>query len=709
MAVPSPVDPAATTESESELGLVVRDLRTQIRMRKATVRAVDGISLAVSPGQTVGLVGESGCGKSMTALSVMRLLPVGGSIAEGSIALDGRELTSLSPREIRQVRGNEIAMIFQDPLASLDPTMTIGDQIAESVREHKHVSKKAALDRAAEVLELVRMPRPAERLRSYPHHLSGGLRQRVAIAMALACEPKILIADEPTTALDVTIQSQILTLLDDLKDRLNLGLLLITHDMGVIAGRADRVMVMYAGRIIEQASTAALFSESRHPYTEALLESVPDLKTDRAHILYSIPKLPPDLANLPPGCRFAPRCRYARPECTKEEPELTGATPGHTQACFFPLRGNEGGESARISMSSGHVSAAQAHGARDSSQDAHPLLVLSHVVKEFPTTKGLFQRQTGSVKAVSDVSLEVARGETFGLVGESGCGKTTLGRIIASMERPDSGSVTFNDEDIYSISGKQLRQRRRDLQLMFQDCYSSFDPRMSIGSSLREPLIVQRIGTRKSQEARIRELLADVGLASGATGRYPHEFSGGQRQRLGLARALTLEPRLIVADEPVSALDVSVRSQVLNLMRRLQSEWSLTYVLISHDLSVVRYMADRVGIMYLGKLVEIGTVQDVYDHPAHPYTAGLLEAIPAPDPSTERRKRTPAVRGELPSASSPPSGCRFRTRCPKAQSICADEEPVMRAFNIPAHQAACHFPLVPPLDPKELVQKGSSS
>jgi peptide/nickel transport system ATP-binding protein len=697
------------TESDFKPGLVIRDLRTQIRMRSATVRAVDGISFAVTPGQTVGLVGESGCGKSMTALSIMRLLPSGGSIAEGSIALDGRELTNLSRRDMRRVRGNEIAMIFQDPLASLDPTMTIGDQISESVRGHKDVSKRAALDRAAEVLELVRMPRPSERLRSYPHHLSGGLRQRVAIAMALACEPKILIADEPTTALDVTIQSQILTLLDDLKERLNLGLLLITHDMGVIAGRADRVMVMYAGRIVEQAGTAALFRESRHPYTEALLESIPDLKTDRAHVLYSIPKLPPDLASLPPGCRFAPRCRYAKPECTSTEPELEGATPDHTQACFFPLGSDDASKSARLARQADTASSATNHAASASPQDAPPLLVLSHVVKEFPVTKGLFQRQIGSVKAVSDVSFEVARGETFGLVGESGCGKTTLGRIIASMERPGSGSVTFDGEDIYGISGGELRRRRRDLQLMFQDCYSSFDPRMSIGSSLREPLIVQRIGTRKSQEARIRELLADVGLASGATGRYPHELSGGQRQRLGLARALTLEPRLIVADEPVSALDVSVRSQVLNLMRRLQAEWSLTYVLISHDLSVVRYMADRVGIMYLGKLVEIGTVQEVYDHPAHPYTAGLLEAIPAPDPSTERRKRTPAVRGELPSASSPPSGCRFRTRCPKAQDICAEQEPVMRAFNVPAHQAACHFPLVPPLDPKELVQEGSSS
>jgi peptide/nickel transport system ATP-binding protein len=679
-------------------------------MRTATARAVDGVSFAVPSGQTVGLVGESGCGKSMTALSVMRLLPPGGSIVGGSITLDGRELTSLPRREMRHVRGNEVAIIFQDPLASLDPTMMIGEQIAESVREHKRVSKKAALDRAAEVLELVRMPRPAERLRSYPHQLSGGLRQRVAIAMALACEPKILIADEPTTALDVTIQSQILTLLDDLKDRLNLGLLLISHDLGVIAGRADRVMVMYAGRIVEQADTATLFSENRHPYTEALLESIPDLKADRAHPLYSIPKLPPDLASLPVGCRFAPRCRYAKPKCTSEEPELAGETPGHTQACFFPLAGNDASRSASIVLDGRAGVAARDHPASaPPPRDEYPLLVLSNVVKEFPVTKGLFQRRAGSVKAVSDVSFEVARGETFGLVGESGCGKTTLGRIIASMERPDSGSVTFDGENIHNISGRQLRQRRRKLQLMFQDCYSSFDPRMSIGSSLREPLIVQGIGTRRSQEARIRELLADVGLADGSTRRYPHEFSGGQRQRLGLARALTLEPQLIVADEPVSALDVSVRSQVLNLMRRLQAEWSLTYVLISHDLSVVRYMADRVGIMYLGKLVEIGTVEEVYEHPAHPYTAGLLEAIPVPDPSTERRKRTPAVRGELPSASNPPSGCRFRTRCPKAQSICAEQEPVMRAFNITAHQAACHFPLEPPLDPKELVQEGSSS
>jgi peptide/nickel transport system ATP-binding protein len=712
----SPVGEKSATDLEADSvgrsGLVVKDLRTHIRMRTATVQAVDAISFDVPPGQTVGLVGESGCGKSMTALSIMRLLPPGGRIAGGSITLDGRELTSLPQREMRRIRGNEIAMIFQDPLASLDPTMTIGEHIAESVREHKHVSKRAALDRAAEVLELVGMPKPTERLRSYPHQLSGGLRQRVTIAMALACEPKVLIADEPTTALDVTIQSQILALLDDLKDRLNLGLLLITHDLGVIAGRADRVLVMYAGRIVEQADTSALFAEHRHPYTEALLQSTPDLRTDRTTVLYSIPGLPPDLAKPPPGCRFAPRCRYSRPECVNEEPELAGDTAGHTQACFFPVTG--GGERSSTSdMWSDQVGPGadgqQADAAGAPSPGQGPQLVLSHVTKEFPITKGLLQRQIGSIKAVSDVSFEVARGETFGLVGESGCGKTTLGRLITAMERSDSGSVTFDGEDLNRISNRRLRQLRRNFQLMFQDSSSSFDPRMRISSSLREPMSVQRVGSRKTQQDRIQELLGEVGLASGSAARYPHELSGGQRQRLGLARALTLDPQLIVADEPVSALDVSVQSQVLNLMRGLQARRSLTLILISHDLSVVRYMADRVGIMYLGKLVEIGGAPEVYERPAHPYTAGLLEAVPTPDPSIERHNRVPAVKGELPSAADPPSGCRFRTRCPRAQSLCAEQEPLMRAFHVSSHQAACHFPLQPPLDAKELIPERSSS
>jgi peptide/nickel transport system ATP-binding protein len=668
--------------------LQVSDLRTHIHSRRATIDAVDGVSFSIQQGETVGLVGESGCGKSMVAMSIMQLLPPGGSIVGGSIALDGRDLTKLRPDAMRKVRGNEIAMVFQDPMTSLNPTMKIGEQIAESYCAHRGASKKQGLERAAEVLNLVGMPRPEERLSAYPHQLSGGLRQRTMIALALACEPKILIADEPTTALDVTIQAQILRLLDDLKTRLNMGMLLITHDMGVIAEQADRVVVMYAGRIVESSDTATLFADMRHPYTEALLDSVPDLKTDRGRVLYSIPGTPPDLSQPPPGCRFAPRCRYAKEQCHQESPAL-GGEPAHRYACFFPVM-------TRTARSATLRVLARTE-KPDSVESDGPLLVVDRIVKEFPITKGVLQRKVGSIKAVSDVSFTVARGETFGLVGESGCGKTTIGRLIAAYDHPDSGSIAFDQHEVSRLKGKSLRRNRRDVQLIFQDPYSSLDPRMRIRASLREPLTAQRIGTREEQEARIHELLSEVGLARRSVSLYPHEFSGGQRQRIGIARALTLGPRLIVADEPVSALDVSIQSQVLNLLRRLQGERDLTYIVISHDLSVVRYVADRVGIMYLGKLVEIGPTAEVFSRPAHPYTQGLLDAVPEADPVTARAKAAQVIAGEIPSAATPPSGCRFRTRCPRAQQLCADEEPQPRTFDLAGHQAACHFPLEAPV------------
>ncbi len=713
--------------------LEIEDLSTHIKLTRSVVQAVGNVSMRIDAGETLGIVGESGCGKSMTGLSIMGLLPPGGFIFGGSVKLAGRELTGLKQEEMRAIRGNEIAMIFQDPLTSLDPTKTIGYQVAEPVRLHRGASKAQALERAVEVLSLVGLPRPKERLSDYPHQLSGGLRQRVMIAMALACEPKLLIADEPTTALDVTIQAQILDLLADLKSRLGMAMLLITHDMGVIAGHADRVNVMYAGRVVETADVGELFSGMRHPYTQALLASIPRLSQDSKKALHAIPGLPPDLANPPPGCRFARRCTRATDKCREDEPPLTGPTE-HLFSCWHPVDGplalqviGEGGsdpadtgldrpaaepgfaDDAPLEVPAAGtgsppaaagrrvVTGRPAGGAGEAANgEAMPLLELRNLVKEFAIRSGaILQRKVGAVHAVSDVTFAVPAGTTFGLVGESGCGKTTIGKMIVALEKPDSGTIMLGDVDVTKLHGTELRRQRRDLQLMFQDPHSSLDPRMRVGAIIGEPLAIQHLGSRREQRDRVFELLGEVGLARNAVERYPHEFSGGQRQRIGLARALTMSPRLIVADEPVSALDVSIRAQVLNLMKRLQASHGVTYVVISHDLAVVKYMAERIGVMYLGKMVEYGSASDIYERAAHPYTAGLIDAIPVPDPATARAKSKAGVKGELPSPVNPPSGCRFRTRCPFAQEQCAAEEPALRSFG-PGHTAACHFPLQTP-------------
>jgi peptide/nickel transport system ATP-binding protein len=671
-------------------------LRTEIRLRRAVVHALDGVSLTVDPGECLGIVGESGCGKTMTALSIMRLLPPGGHIVGGKIILDGTEISTLDDNSMRHVRGNEIGMIFQDPMTSLNPTVKIGDQISETVRLHRGATNAQARERAIEVLGLVGMPRPAERVDNYPHQLSGGMRQRVMIAMALACEPKLLIADEPTTALDVTIQKQILELLDDLRKRLSMAVILVTHDLGVIAGRADRIAVMYAGKVAESTSTTRLFTNPRHPYTEALFEALPEKAADNARKLYNIPGMPPDLTNPPGGCRFAARCRYVQDVCRQEEPELKGDSWEHVFRCFFPV-GKEEREKrlAELKVAEEGAAALAAVTAPAAIADGE-LLRVDHLVKNFPVTAGaVMQRKVGEVSAVADVSFSIVPGQTFGMVGESGCGKTTIGRLIVGLEKATSGSIVLDGEDLTALSTRERRRRSAKVQLMFQDSYASMDPRMRVGPILREPLAIQGRGARKEQTTKISEILDEVGLPRAAVERYPHEFSGGQRQRLGLARALVLRPQLIVADEPVSALDVSIQAQILNLMLDLQRDHGLTYLFISHDLSVVRYLSNNIGVMYLGKLVEIGPANDVYFGPVHPYTRGLIDTIPMADPVAEKAKVAKGVSGELPSAIDPPSGCRFRTRCPRAQERCAVEEPPLRVFG-DGHLAACHFPLREP-------------
>jgi len=664
--------------------LTVNNLQVQFATRKTFATAVDDFSLTINAGECVGLVGESGCGKTTTGLAIMRLLPGNGRIASGNILLDGVDLATLSEKEMQSQRGRTVALIPQDPMSSLNPTMRIGKQIGEGVRIHDGVSEEDARKRALEVLEMVEMPRPAERLDQYPFELSGGLRQRVIIAMGLVCKPKRLIADEPTTALDVTIQAQILDIIDTLRTELNMGVLLITHDMGVIAGRSDRVVVMYGGIKAEEATTDELFHNMRHPYSQALLASMPNLENATKHELASIAGLPPDLTREIVGCRFAPRCMYATDQCREEEPPLS-FEGDHAYACFHPVSGPR---PVVVRTAEAAVVAAKGSGKE--------ILRVDNLVKEFAIKAGLVRHKVGAIHAVSNVSFSIKEGETFGLVGESGCGKTTIGRMVVGLDLPTGGQISFDGKVVSAKNHKPTRQDRRQRQMMFQDPYSSLNPRMKVSQILGEPLMVQRDGTKAQQAARVDELLLSVGLEPSAADRYPHEFSGGQRQRIGFARALALNPRLIVADEPVSALDVSIQAQILNLMKDLQRQHTLSYIFVSHDLAVVYYMSDTIGVMYLGKIVEIGDAESVFRSPAHPYTQGLLDAVPVPDPSEARNRRGRQVTGELPSPVNPPSGCRFRTRCPRAQDVCANVEPPFQDFG-EAHQAACHFPLITPV------------
>jgi len=668
--------------------LAVNNLKVRFTMRNSFATAVDDFSFTIDPGECVGLVGESGCGKTTTGLAVMRLLPGNGKIVEGNVLLDGLDLATISEKDMQSQRGRTIALIPQDPMSSLNPTMKIGRQIGEGLRIHNGASDAEARQRALEVLDMVEMPRPSERLDQYPFELSGGLRQRVIIAMGLVCSPKLLIADEPTTALDVTIQAQILDILENLRKELDMAMLLITHDMGVIAGRADRVIVMYAGKKAEEATTTELFREMRHPYTQALLASMPNLENTEKYELSSIAGMPPNLSKEIVGCRFAPRCSYATAQCHAQEPDLT-LIKGHAFACFHPTSG----PMPAVIRERVEVQAVKG-------EDGKELLRVEGLVKEYPIRSGLVRHNVGAVHAVSGVTFSLKQGETLGLVGESGCGKTTIGRMLVGLEPVTAGEVYF-DEKLVSAKGHRTpRVDRRDRQIMFQDPYSSLDPRMKVGQILGEPLQIQGEGSKAQQRDRVSELLELVGLDRMSADRYPHEFSGGQRQRIGFARALALNPRLIVADEPVSALDVSIQAQILNLMKDLQVEHNLSYVMVSHDLAVVYYMANTIAVMYLGKIVELGDAESVFRSPAHPYTQGLLDAVPVPDPDQARLRRGNQVRGELPSPVNPPSGCRFRTRCPKVQDICASEEPLLQDFG-PTQQAACHFPMKAPVKLRE--------
>ena len=665
--------------------LEIDTLQVHFATRDGVVRAVDGLSFAIGAGETLALVGESGCGKSVTSMSILRLVKEPPGRIAGTIRFDGRDLLRLPEAEMRRLRGNDISMVFQEPMTSLNPVLTVGFQIGETLRLHQGLGRRAAEARAVEMLELVGIPAPARRVREYPHQLSGGMRQRVMIAMALACNPRLLIADEPTTALDVTIQAQILDLMRDLKTRLGSAILLITHDLGVVAEMAQRIVVMYAGRKVEEAAVRDLFARPLHPYTRGLLGAVPRLGSSldpaASGRLVEIPGQVPSLRAPIVGCAFAGRC-----------PDVTDRSPR-------PAR-------RRRPATSPPATTPNASAPRRSSRDrvAHdkvrrmktpPLLEANALRKHFPLRGGLFGRSRGVVHAVDGVTFTVDRGETLSVVGESGCGKSTVGRMILRLTDLTDGEVLLDGERIDNLPPRRLRPIRRRVQVVFQDPFSSLNPRMRVRDIIAEPIVNFGIARgRAAVDDRVATMLDTVRLPRDAMRRHAHEFSGGQRQRIGIARALAPGADLLVCDEAVSALDVSVKAQIVNLLADLQRDLGLAMLFISHDLAIVEHMTHRVAVMYLGKIAEIADRRSLFSSPRHPYTRALLSAVPVPDPDARRARIV--LRGDVPSPIDPPSGCRFHTRCPCVFDRCRVEEPWLRDVG-PTQKVACHLDELPAL------------
>ncbi len=632
-------------------------------------RIVDGVSFAVAAGETYALLGESGCGKSMTALSLMRLLPDGGQIRSGSLHLGDTDVRALPERAMRRVRGGRMAMIFQEPMLALNPVVRVGAQIVEALTLHRGLSGRAALDAARALFEAVGVPDATRRLDAYPFELSGGLRQRAMIAMALAGEPELLIADEPTTALDVTIQAQVLDVLRRLKRERGMGMLLITHDLGVVAENADRVGVMYAGELVEEGARADFFAAPQHPYSRMLFDALPQPGAGR---LSSIPGQVPNPAAPPFGCRFAPRCPHAAARCRSESPVWTQVGPQRVRCHFagqLPTRSMADTSAGKLPQTSPRTEA---------------LLQIEGLKVHFPIRRGLLQRTVAQVRAVDGVNLAIPAGRTLALVGESGCGKTTVGKALLHLIKPTSGTLRLNGE---TLDARLAGTLRRQMQMVFQDPFGSLDPRMRVADILVEGMDALGVGDAAARHDAVASLLRQVGLPDDAGGRYPHAFSGGQRQRIAIARALAVSPRLIVCDEPTSALDVSVQAQILNLLKDLQAGLGLAYLFITHNLAVVEYLAHEVAVMYLGRIVETGPAAEILRAPRHPYTQALIAAVPRIDRDTPAAAR---LVGDQPSPVAPPAGCHFHPRCPHAEAVCRQTypEPTRLAGG---HEVRCHW------------------
>jgi peptide/nickel transport system ATP-binding protein len=668
--------------------LRVEGLVTEIGHDAAALRVVDGVSFHVAAGETYALLGESGCGKSMTALSLMRLLPDGGRIAAGTVHLDGQDVLALPERDMRRVRGGGMAMIFQEPMLALNPVVKVGHQIVEALALHQGLSGRVASEAACGLLDSVGVPDALRRLDSYPFELSGGLRQRAMIAMALAGQPRLLIADEPTTALDVTIQAQVLDVLRHLRTERRMGMLLITHDLGVVAENADRVGVMYAGELLEEGARDAFFAAPQHPYSRMLFAALPHgLLPSRAQEpvadgsplgrpgdgarLTTIPGQVPKPGDRIRGCRFAPRCPFAIARCRDQSPDWQVINDQrvrcHLAGVLPPL------DARGVTTPAHSIQAAQA------------LLQVDGLKVHFPIRRGFIQRSVGYVRAVDDVTLSIQQGRTLALVGESGCGKTTVGKALLRLIEPTAGSIVLGGE---SITARNASTLRRQAQMVFQDPFSSLNPRMRVADILLEGMDALGVGAANQRRDAVALLLRQVGLPDDAGGRYPHAFSGGQRQRIAIARALAVSPRLVICDEPTSALDVSVQAQILNLLKDLQDSLGLAYLFITHNLAVVDYLAHEVAVMYLGRIVEQGPATAVLRAPRHPYTQALVNAVPRIEPPAGQR--IVRLAGDQPSPLNPPNGCHFHPRCPHANETCRQIYPDQTVVGS-GHWARCHW------------------
>ena len=686
----------------SEPVISVRDLTVSFASEAGTVHAVRGMNFDLYPGKTLGIVGESGSGKSVTSMAIMGLLDKNASV-KGSITYHGEELLNKSDFEMSEIRGKGIAMVFQDPLSALTPVFSIGDQIKEALVTHNpKMTEQQIHDRSIELMNLVGIPDPEGRLKSFPHEFSGGMRQRVMIAMAIANDPDVIIADEPTTALDVTIQAQVLEVLRKAQRETGAAVIFITHDLGVIAGVADDIVVMYAGRPVEKADVDSIFDRPAMPYTMGLLGAVPRSDRERNSRLVPIPGSPMNLVNMPKGCPFAPRCPLATDICHTTEPamEPVPGRPGQFVACHRTQEIVSKGLTFHDVYTV--AEAAKSKFAGIPRDERKMVLDVKHMRKTFPLTAGGFlRRKIGEVKAVDDVTLDVREGETVALVGESGSGKSTTLMEIMAFKQPQDGEIEmFGTKLEHKMPREKRRELRSAVQYVFQDPMSSLDPRLPIYDILAEPMKVQHYSKEQIRE-RIGELMRLVELNPDQVDRFPTQFSGGQRQRIAIARALSVNPQLVLLDEPVSALDVSIQAGVINLLEDLQNKLGVAYLFVAHNLSVVRHISSRVAVMYLGRIVESGDTEDVFEHPLHPYTQALISAVPVPDPKAERTRQRIVLEGEVPSPTETFEGCPFMGRCPlmpklsaEQQARCRGERPALRPYDTSrpsGHQVACHF------------------